>query len=106
MLSPITKKGEIVSFMTIGVWKPQRYECFGDWMIMSYVTNTFVGCCLWSHMMGDYTNLFSIEDLDDWLPRQLGTMDLKESRSRRWIKAKDMLEPSKCWLGVDVGLSP
>ncbi|TVU05870.1 hypothetical protein EJB05_49054, partial [Eragrostis curvula] len=26
--------------------------------------------------------------------------DLMVSRSRRWIKAKDMLDPSKCWLGL------
>ncbi|TVU26220.1 hypothetical protein EJB05_28757, partial [Eragrostis curvula] len=25
--------------------------------------------------------------------------DLMESRLRRWIKAKDMLDSSKCWLG-------
>ncbi|TVU25459.1 hypothetical protein EJB05_27955, partial [Eragrostis curvula] len=78
------------------------YECFGDWMIMLYVTNSFVGCCLWSHMMEGYVNLFSIGYLDDWLPRQLGTLGLMKSRLRRWIKTKDMLEPSRCWLGVDI----
>ncbi|TVU31851.1 hypothetical protein EJB05_23553, partial [Eragrostis curvula] len=52
--------------------------------------------------MENYVNLFSIEDLDDWLPRQLGTLNLMESRSRRWIKAKDMLDPSKCWLEARV----
>ncbi|TVU02425.1 hypothetical protein EJB05_52081, partial [Eragrostis curvula] len=28
--------------------------------------------------------------------------DLMESRLRRWIKAKDMLDSSKCWLGARV----